>query len=99
MVDIFLDGKDWRVADDVYRTFLKAVGAPHWHGHNFNALRDSITVGRINKIEIPYVIKIRNYGLIGADAKDMADNFVHFIGQLHESGFPVTVTIENKDSD
>lgn len=95
MQEIVLDGKKWNAADDVYDAFFKAVGAPSWHGRNFNALRDSIAIGRINRIEAPYIVKIKNYASIGAGARRMASDFVQFIKQMHESGGPVDIEIEN----
>ena len=48
MPTLLLDGARWKTADDFYNAFLEAVGAPPWHGRNFNALRDSIAGGDIN---------------------------------------------------
>jgi hypothetical protein len=62
--------------------------------HNFNALRDSISGGRINQVELPYVIKITNCESIGPNAKTMAQHFVEFIKELKESGCKVDVEIE-----
>ncbi|MGH9683128.1 MAG: barstar family protein [Candidatus Acidiferrales bacterium] len=95
MREIVMDGGNWTAPDDVYDAFFQAVGAPSWHGHNFNALRDSIAVGRINKIEVPYLVRIRNYASIGLGAKSMARDFVEFIKQLRESGCPVDIEVEN----
>jgi RNAse (barnase) inhibitor barstar len=95
MREIGLDGRKWAAADDIYDAFFRAVGAPSWHGRNFNALRDSISVGRINEIEVPYLIRIRNYSSIGSEARSMARDFVRLIGELHESGCPVDIEIED----
>jgi RNAse (barnase) inhibitor barstar len=95
MREIIMDGKGWNASDDVYNAFFEAVGAPSWHGHNFDALRDSIVVGRINRIEIPYIIKIKNYNSIRDGAKSMAAEFVHLIKEFQESGYPVDIQIEN----
>jgi RNAse (barnase) inhibitor barstar len=95
MREIVLDGGKWTAADDIYDAFFRAVGSPNWHGRNLNALRDSISVGRINELEVPYLIRIRNYSSIGPEAKTMAGNFVRFIGELHESGCPVEIEIED----
>jgi RNAse (barnase) inhibitor barstar len=95
MQELVMDGKNWNTADDVYETFFKAAGAPSWHGHNFNALRDSIVTGHINRIEVPYCLKVKNYASIGAGAKNMADNFVQLIKELHESGCPVDIEVES----
>jgi len=77
------------------RQLAPPVGAPSWHGHNFNALHDSIVVGQINKVEVPYLIKIKNFGLIGSGAKGMAADFVRLIKELRESGCPVDIETEN----
>ena len=90
-----MDGGKWAAADDIYDAFFRAVGAPSWHGRNFNALRDSISVGRINEIEAPYLIRIRNYSSIGPEAKSMAGDFVRLIWELHESGCPVNIETED----
>jgi RNAse (barnase) inhibitor barstar len=95
MQEIVMDGGNWGVPDDVYDAFFKAVGAPSWHGRNFNALRDSIAVGRINKIEVPYLIRLKNYSSIGSGARGMANDFIELIKELHESGCPVEIKVEN----
>jgi RNAse (barnase) inhibitor barstar len=95
MREIIMDGGKWAAADDIYDAFFRAVGAPSWHGRNFNALRDSISVGRINEIEAPYLIRIRNYSSIGPEAKSMAGDFVRLIWELHESGCPVNIETED----
>jgi RNAse (barnase) inhibitor barstar len=60
MRDRNLDASPWKDVDDFYNAFIKAVGAQEWHGRNFDALNDSIAHGRINEIEVPYRIVIRN---------------------------------------
>ena len=95
MQQILLDATNWAIPDDVYDAFFKAVGAPPWHGRNFNALRDSIATGRVNRIEGPYSIKIKNYALIGAGASEMARDFIDLINELHASGCPVDLELEN----
>jgi RNAse (barnase) inhibitor barstar len=42
MMDLIMDGAAWNSEDDVYDAFFRVVGAPAWHGRNFNALNDSI---------------------------------------------------------
>jgi RNAse (barnase) inhibitor barstar len=95
MREIVMDGGKWVAADDIYDAFFRAVGAPSWHGRNLNALRDSISVGRINEIEVPYLIRIRNYSSIGPEAKSLAGDFVSFIEELHDSGCPVDIETED----
>jgi hypothetical protein len=91
MRQLVLDGGKWAVAEDIYDAFFQAVGAPSWHGRNFNSVRDSISGVQINQVEIPYVIKITNYESIGPNAKTVAQHFVEFIKGLKESGCPVDV--------
>lgn len=92
--EIVIDGKSWTSPDDVYEAFFKAVGAPSWHGRNFNALRDSIVGGQINKVEVPYLIKIKNYASIGAGARGTVEDFVDFIKELYGSGCLVDIEVE-----
>ena len=95
MREITLDGSRWTSSEDIYNSFLTAVGAPAWHGHNLDALQDSIAAGQINSIEVPYKIKIKHFGRIGAGARGMADNFVQLIRELRDSGCPVDIEIED----
>jgi RNAse (barnase) inhibitor barstar len=89
-----LDGASWKTKDDVYEAFFKAVGAPSWHGRNFNALNDSIAAGRINEIEVPYRLVIQNYDLIGAGAKEMVDDFIDLIHEIAGRGCPVEIQVD-----
>ena len=91
--DLFLDGSSWKTTDDVYEAFFKAVGAPSWHGRNFDALNDSIVTGRINEIEVPYRLVIQNYDLIGAGAKRMVDDFIGLIHKIAARGCPVEIQV------
>ncbi len=95
MREIVLDGKGWSTPDDVYDAFFEAVGAPGWHGRNFNALHDSIATGQINKIEVPYLVRIENYASIGTGARKMAADFVQLIKELREAKCPVDIVVEN----
>jgi RNAse (barnase) inhibitor barstar len=56
--NITFDAGRWRTEDDLYNSFFEAVGAPVWHGRNFDALRDSIVFGQINRIEVPYSVAV-----------------------------------------
>lgn len=95
MKELVLDGSKWNGRDDVYDAFFKAVGAPAWHGRNLDALNDSIANGGINEIEVPYKLVIVNYGLIGAGAKKMANDFVDLIREIAARGVQVEVAIHD----
>jgi len=90
MRDLILDAKDWQSKDDFYDGFFRAVGAPEWHGRNFNALIDSIQTGQINQIEVPYKIIIRglqpNDGPLGYFLNDFAD----LVRDMQSNGCPVS---------
>jgi RNAse (barnase) inhibitor barstar len=94
MKELVLDGSTWQTRDDVYDAFFKAVGAPDWHGRNFDALNDSIAAGDINKIEVPYRLIIRHYDSIGEGAMKMTNDFVDLIREIGARGFPVEIVVE-----
>ena len=95
MRELTLDGEGWRSKDDVYSAFFQAVGAPEWHGRNLDALNDSIANGSINKVEVPYRLVLKNYGLISGEAKKVTDDLVALIHEIAERGCPVEVRKEN----
>jgi RNAse (barnase) inhibitor barstar len=90
-----LNGAEWADRDDVYTSFFGAVGAPAWHGRNFEALRDSIETGQINAIEVPYRVVIQNYSKVGPDARKMASDFVDLLRELAARGCSVEIRIEH----
>jgi len=67
--EIHLGGRAWQSADDFYVAYLKAVGAPEWHGHNLDALWDSLTSGDINQRNAPLRILITGLDEMGLDAR------------------------------
>jgi len=94
MKELRLDVSAWRSSDDSYLAFFEAVGAPPGHGRNFNALRDSIVGGQINRIEVPYRIVLTNYSHLAASIKESAENFVDLITELGREGVPVEIRTE-----
>jgi RNAse (barnase) inhibitor barstar len=94
MRELILDASTWKTDDDVYDSFFKAVGAPEWHGRNFNTLIDSIQKGDINSIEVPYRLVIKHYDCIAIGAKKMADDFVDLIREITGRGCPVEIVVE-----
>ena len=55
---IVLDASGWAMPNDFYEALLPKLGAPLWHGHNVNALVESMIYGGINSLEPPYIVKI-----------------------------------------
>ena len=90
-----MDAIGWRTADDSYDSFFRAVGAPSWHGRNFDAIRDSIGTGEINQIEVPYRIVVRGLSWASADARAIAMKFEHLVQRLAEERCPVEIRIES----
>ena len=91
---ISLDASAWKSYDDIYSAFFEAVGAPQWHGRNFDALDESIGEGGINKIEIPYRIIIRNADHTDDDVELFMKDFSDLIKHLQSNGCPVDLIIE-----
>ena len=96
MRELILNGAEWRTRNDVYDSFFRAVGAPDWHGRNFDALRDSIAAGSINAVEVPYRLVIKNYDKIAPSARQMANDFVDLIRELTTEGCPVEIRAEDQ---
>jgi RNAse (barnase) inhibitor barstar len=94
MPELILDAKDWTTETSFYDGFFEAVGAPPWHGRNFDAVNDSVCHGRINQIETPYCLVIRNYDHLNPSAKAGTDKFISFIRSLKERGCRVDVRVE-----
>jgi RNAse (barnase) inhibitor barstar len=95
MRELVLDGRGWQTRDQVYDAFFAAVGAPVWHGRNFNALRDSIATGSINDVEVPYCVVISNFDLISGEALQMATDFADLLRELTASGCPVEIQLRD----
>jgi RNAse (barnase) inhibitor barstar len=87
--ELELDGSNWKTTDDFYDAFFQAVGAPSWHGRNFNALRDSIITGQINKIELPYTIHISGSGKMPPAVRSLVEDFCSLIKEFRSEGHEV----------
>jgi RNAse (barnase) inhibitor barstar len=58
--EIILDADGWKSQEDFFIALLPKLGAPDWHGHNLDALWDSLVAGQINSTKSPYFITIIN---------------------------------------
>jgi hypothetical protein len=58
---IELDATNWATVLDFYDAIIAAIGGPEGHGHNVNALVDSMIWGGMNAIDPPYIVRI--YGV------------------------------------
>jgi RNAse (barnase) inhibitor barstar len=91
MKEITLNGADWKTKDDFYDAFFAAVGAPSWHGRNFNALSDSITTGNINEVELPYFIHVFGLDKMPGDVKRLVEDFCGLIKEFRSEGYEVDI--------
>ncbi|HSY69328.1 MAG TPA: barstar family protein [Edaphobacter sp.] len=91
--ELILDACQWKSPDDLYTSFFEAVGAPAWHGKNFNALKESIVTGDINQIEVPYRIVIKNFNRVARSIRSVTEEFVQLIEKFESAGCPVAIRI------
>jgi len=94
MIDLELDGADWRRRDDFYDAVFAILGASKWHGRNFNALRDSIGAGQINNIEPPYRFVITGRARMTPEAQSIVADFCDLIRELKQEGHSVDVVCD-----
>ncbi len=90
-----LDASNWKTADDIYQALFTALGAPAWHGRNFDALNDSIVNGSINAVEVPYTINIEGMRSASHEVQHFVSDLVDFISDREAKGCPVSIRIEN----
>ncbi len=95
MRTIVLDASGWRDEDDFYNAFLKAVGSPDWHGHNLDALSDSIRETDINQINLPYNVVIENQRLAGKGVATIIKRFTGLVRLLASRGYSIDIEIRN----
>lgn len=84
MTLIRLSADGWRHIDDFYDAILGALAAPDWHGHNTNALIDSMVYGEINGISPPYKIVISNTGGLKQSLRDQVAAQLFYIVQARD---------------
>jgi len=89
--EITLSGVHWRTPDDFYNALLPSLGAPGWHGHNLDALWDSITGGDINQVNPPFVVRITGVRQMPVNCKTLVDRFVALISRARTEGYLVEV--------
>jgi RNAse (barnase) inhibitor barstar len=91
MQEIVLSGAHWTTPDDFYKALLPHLGAPDWHGHNLDALWDSIIGGDINLVNPPFRIQINGIGVMPSDCKALVDRVVALISNAKAQGVTVEI--------
>lgn len=67
MKHILIDVSECQTPDAFYMALLSKLGAPGWHGHNLDALWDSLTDGDINEITPPFCVEVRGRERVPAE--------------------------------
>ena len=91
MREIVISAADWKTPDDFYADLLRALEAPAWHGHNLDALWDSITGGDISGINPPFRIRIAELDRTTESCREIVEKLVNLIRDAHAAGFPVEI--------
>jgi RNAse (barnase) inhibitor barstar len=94
MREIVLSGDNWKTPEDLYGALLFSLGAPDWHGHNLDAVWDSITGGGINRIDPPFAIRVTGIDSLPEDCKALLDRLVDLLSEAKASGVPIEVLHE-----
>jgi RNAse (barnase) inhibitor barstar len=77
-----LDASRWSGQKHFFEALLPKLGAPAWHGHNLDAVQDSIFTGGINEIEPPFHIKVLGVEHLSPRMK----NFLAKVERIFEEG-------------
>jgi RNAse (barnase) inhibitor barstar len=89
MREIVLSGEGWATPDDVYAALLSSLEAPNWHGHNLDALWDSITGGDINRINPPFAIRVMGIDSLPENCKVLLNRIMDLISEAKAVGVDV----------
>ena len=88
---VVLDGSRWATREDFYQAILAALGAPSWHGHNLDALNDSIGGGDINTLNPPVEITIVGTEFMAEPAATVVDGFRLLVEDLQKQGVEIII--------
>jgi RNAse (barnase) inhibitor barstar len=91
MVEIVVTGTSWLTKEDFYTSLLTSVGAPDWHGHNLDALRDSIIGGDINQVNLPLAFRIVDIDAMSDECLAVVTQFATMISEAKNEGFAVDI--------
>jgi RNAse (barnase) inhibitor barstar len=82
MKEIRLDAAKWKTRDDFYDALLSALGAPAWHGHNLDALKDSIGSDQINEVHLPFCFLIVGTDRLPVELRSCLKMFAKLVADL-----------------
>lgn len=88
---IFIDWKEIGSEEDFYNSLLPQLGAPEWHGHNLDALADSLVAGDVNGIEPPFCIINLNVSAMAGSLKDFSGKVAQIYVEANGQGRKIRV--------
>jgi RNAse (barnase) inhibitor barstar len=91
MKEVTLDAAKWKTVSDFYTALFAALGSPSWHGRNFNALRDSITTGQINAVDLPFLVRISSIDELPSEVDKLVRDFCDLIREFRSEGYEVDI--------
>jgi RNAse (barnase) inhibitor barstar len=91
MQQITLSGEHWTTPYDFYHDLLRSLGAPNWHGHNLDALWDSITGGDINQVNPPFRVTISGIDVMSPNCKILVGRFAAMVSDARAKGYVIEI--------
>ncbi len=91
MKEIILDAKGWKSQEDFFIALLPKLGAPNWHGHNLDALWDSLVAGQINSTKPPYSIAVFGADKLPEFLKVYLLRFEELIKEIQMEGVEIQI--------
>ncbi len=93
MRTIVIDAVDWLSEDDVFDGILEALGAPAWHGRNWDALNDSIVTGGVNGVEPPYHLHLTGDRPLPEALREWLKNLAALIAKARMQDREISITV------
>jgi len=94
MQRIRIDTMNCRDATGFYTELLRALGAPSWHGHNMDALWDSLVGGDVIGVDQPLLMEINMTADMPAEVRHLAGRLAVLCLEARSTqGIDVTVRI------
>ena len=91
--DIILDAASWQATEDFYRAYVRAVGAPEWHGHNLDALCDSLVGGDINQRNPPFHIRVIGTESLAPELRRLLERLTTLVSEARTAGQAVSIEV------
>jgi RNAse (barnase) inhibitor barstar len=90
---IMLDGLGWTKPDDFYSALLPRLRAPAWHGHNLDALWDSIVSGDINGLNPPFAVCLYNTSNFSPELSGLIERVAKLFEDAQHADVPVFIWV------